>query len=162
MPLLHAVGTTVGCVLALVPLLLPSVRPSRRWPHVVMGFGMVAGHLGGLFLPVAVLALLTAGWMCGSSCRRAETGHHIQDFVIMPILLVLTAFDGASVVGMPSGHAHAGGAPAMLALIIGLAWTGARLIRVLPQRGGHRRMIGQDLCAAGMAASMVFMTALAL
>ncbi|TDC87583.1 hypothetical protein E1292_46535 [Nonomuraea deserti] len=162
MPLLHTVGISVGCVLALAPALLPSVRPSRRWPHVVMAFGMAAGHLGGLFLSVAVLALLTAGWLCGSPCRRAETGHHIQDFVIMSILLVLTAFDGASVVGIPSGHAHGGGSPATLALIIGLAWTCARLIRVLPQRGENRSRIGQDLCAAGMAASMVFMAALAL
>ncbi|MEV1171731.1 hypothetical protein [Nonomuraea sp. NPDC049784] len=58
---LHTVGVSVGCVLALAPALLPSPRPTRRWPHVVMALGMAAGHLGGLFLSVAVLALLTAG-----------------------------------------------------------------------------------------------------
>ncbi|MFC5831126.1 hypothetical protein [Nonomuraea insulae] len=163
MSLLHTVGITVGCVLALAPALLPSVPPSRRWPHVVMASGMAAGHLGGLFLPVAVLALLTAGWLCGSPSRRAEAGHHIQDFVIMPILLVLTASDDAAVANIPSGgHAHGGGAPATLALIIGLAWTCARLIRILPNQGMPRRRIGQELCAAGMAASMAFMTALGL
>jgi hypothetical protein len=162
MSLLHTVAITVGCVLALAPVLLPSVSPSRRWPHVVMASGMAAGHLGGLFLSVAVLALLTAGWLCGSPSRRAEAGHHIQDFVIMSILLVLTAFDGASLAVIPSGHAHGSGSPATLALIIGLAWTCARLIRVLPNRGKPRRRIGQDLCAAGMAASMAFMAALGL
>jgi hypothetical protein len=59
MPLLHTVGISGGCFLALAPALLPSVRPSRRWPHVVMAFGMAAGHLGGLFLSVAVLAPLS-------------------------------------------------------------------------------------------------------
>ncbi|WP_336216019.1 hypothetical protein [Nonomuraea sp. LPB2021202275-12-8] len=162
MPLLHTVGVSVGCVLALAPALLPSVRPTRRWPHVVMALGMAAGHLGGLFLSVAVLALLTAGWLCGSPSRRAETGHHIEDFVVMSILLVLTAFSGPHLAGAPSGHAHGGGSLATVALLIGLAWTCARLIRVLPERGGHRRVIGQDLCSAGMAASMAFMAALSL
>ncbi|MEU7864277.1 hypothetical protein [Nonomuraea sp. NPDC049141] len=49
-----------------------------------------------------------------------------------------------------------------MALVIGLAWTCARLIRVLLERGGNRRVIGQDLCSAGMAASMAFMAALSL
>ncbi|SEG30649.1 hypothetical protein SAMN05444920_102520 [Nonomuraea solani] len=156
MPLLHTVGISVGCVLALAPALLPSVRPARRWPHVVMAAGMAAGHLGGLFLSVAVLALVTAGWLCGSPSRRAETGHHIPDFVVMALLLVLMAFGGPDPAG---GHAHAGGMPAALALVIGLAWTCARLVRVLPGRG---KGIGQDLCSAGMAASMAFMAALSL
>ncbi|MGP4024860.1 hypothetical protein [Actinomadura sp. 3N407] len=162
MPLLHTVGITVGCVLALAPALPPSARPTKRWPHVVMALGMAAGHLGGWFLAVAVLALLTAGWLCGSPCRRAETGHHVQDFGIMFILLVLTAFSGPDLAGAPSGHAHGGGSPATVALVIGLAWTGARLIRLLPERDGKRRAIGQDLCSAGMAASMAFMAALSL
>ncbi|TMR98491.1 hypothetical protein [Nonomuraea basaltis] len=162
MALLHTVGVSVGCVLALAPALLPSARPTRRWPHVVMALGMAAGHLGGLFLSVAVLALLTAGWLCGSPSRRAETGHHIQDFVVMPILLVLTALSGPPLAGAPSGHPHGGGSLAAVALVIGLAWTCARLIRVLPERGGNRRVLGQDLCSAGMAASMAFMAALSL
>lgn len=162
MPLLHAVGVSAGCVLALAPALLPSARPTRRWPHVVMALAMAVGHLGGVFLFVAVLALLTAGWLCGSPCRRAETGHHIQDFLVMFILLVLMAFSGPHLAGAPSGHAHGGGSLGTVALVIGLAWTGARLVRVLPERGGSRRAVGQDLCSAGMAASMAFMAALSL
>ncbi|MFG1707380.1 hypothetical protein ACFLIM_29690 [Nonomuraea sp. M3C6] len=57
MPLLHTVGVSVGCVLALAPALLPSVRPTRRWPHVVMALGMAAGHLGGLLAFMAALSL---------------------------------------------------------------------------------------------------------
>ncbi|MEV4060098.1 hypothetical protein [Nonomuraea dietziae] len=60
----------------------------------MMALGMAVGHLGGWFLWAAVLALLTAGWLCGSPIRRAETGHHIQDFVFMPILMMLTASGG--------------------------------------------------------------------
>ena len=56
----HSVGVLVGCGLALAPALLPSARPTRRWPHVVMALGMAAGHLGGTFLAVAVLTLLAA------------------------------------------------------------------------------------------------------
>ncbi|MEV4018586.1 hypothetical protein AB0J35_49645 [Nonomuraea angiospora] len=157
---LHAVGISAGCALALAPALLPSAHPTRRWPHVVMALGMAAGHLGGWFLSAAVLALLTAAWLCGSPSRRAETGHHIQDFVVMSILLVLTAFGGDHLAG--ATHPHGGGSPAAVALVIGLAWTCARLIRVLPERSTDRRMLGQDVCAAGMAASMAFMAALAL
>ncbi|MEV4577745.1 hypothetical protein AB0K16_31325 [Nonomuraea jabiensis] len=158
--LLHAVAISAGCALALAPALLPSAHPARRWPHVVMAFGMAAGHLGGWFLSAAVLALLTAGWLCGSPSRRADTGHHIQDFVVMSILLVLTAFGGAHLAG--ATHPHGGGSTAVVALVIGLAWTCARLVRVLPERSGDRRMFGQDVCSAGMAASMAFMAALAL
>jgi hypothetical protein len=160
MPLLHTVGVSAGCVLALAPALLPSARPAKRWPHVVMALGMAAGHLGGVFLTAGVLALLTAGWLCGSPSRRAESGHHIQDFVVMSMLLVMTAFSGPLLAGAPSGHAHGGGSLAAVAVLIGLAWTCARLIRVLPERGGNRRGIGQELCSAGMAASMAFMAAL--
>ncbi|MEV6040472.1 hypothetical protein AB0L65_55840 [Nonomuraea sp. NPDC052116] len=159
---LHAVGISAGCALALAPALLPSARPTRRWPHVVMALGMAAGHLGGWFLAAAVLALLTAGWLCGSPSRRAETGHHIQDFVVMSILLVLPAFGSPPLAGATAGHPHGGGSPAVLALAIGLAWTCARLLRVLPERNADRRMFGQDVCSAGMAASMAFMAALAL
>ncbi|MFC5825963.1 hypothetical protein [Nonomuraea insulae] len=155
---LHTVAVSAGCVLALAPALLPSARAARRWPHVVMALGMAAGHLGGVFLPVAVLALLTAGWLCGSPSRRAETAHHIQDFVVMPILLVLTAAGGTAL----PGHQHGGGSPAAVALVIGLAWTFARLIRVLPERDADRRTRNQEACSAGMAASMAFMAALAL
>ncbi|MFG1687908.1 hypothetical protein ACGFNP_47715 [Nonomuraea sp. NPDC049269] len=162
MTLLHTVGISVGCVLALVPALLPSVQPTRRWPHVVMALGMAAGHLGGLFLLVGVLALLTAGWLCGSPSRRAKSGHHIPDFVVMSVLLVLTAFGGPPLGGTLAGHVHAGGSPATMGLVIGLVWTCARLIRVLPERGVNRRGIGQELCSAGMAASMAFMAALSL
>src|SRR5688500_17990538 len=45
---LHLLGVVAGGVLALAPALLPSARPTRRWPHVVMALGMAAGHLGGL------------------------------------------------------------------------------------------------------------------
>ncbi|MBF8189229.1 hypothetical protein ITP53_26555 [Nonomuraea sp. K274] len=159
---LHTVAVSAGCVLALVPALLPAVRPARRWPHVVMALGMAAGHLGGVFLAVAVLALLTAGWLCGSPARRAETGHHIQDFVVMSLLLVLTAFSGPALAGASSGHPHGGGSLATVALVIGLAWTCARLIRVLPERNSDRRAFNQDACSAGMAASMACMAALAL
>ncbi|MEU6783004.1 hypothetical protein ABZ912_27735 [Nonomuraea angiospora] len=159
---LHAVGISAGCALALAPALLPSAHPTRRWPHVVMALGMAAGHLGGWFLSAAVLALLTAGWLCGSPSRRAETGHHIQDFVVMSILLVLTAFGSPPLAGAASGHPHGGGSTAAVALVIGLAWTCARLLRLLPERGADRRMFGQDVCSAGMAASMAFMAALAL
>ncbi|MFG2077121.1 hypothetical protein [Nonomuraea maritima] len=153
--LLHTVAGWVGCVLALVPALLPSARPTRRWPYVVMALGMAAGHLGGMPRAVAVLVLLAAGWLCGSPRRRDETGHHIQDFVAMSLLLVLTA-SGGPVLG---GHAHAGGSPAVLALVIGVVWTCGRLVRLLAPGDGTR---GQDVCAAGMAASMSLMTALAL
>ncbi|MGW6500524.1 hypothetical protein [Nonomuraea angiospora] len=159
---LHAAGISAGCALALAPALLPSAHPTRRWPHVVMALGMAAGHLGGWFLPAAVLALLTAGWLCGSPSRRAETGHHIQDFVVMSILLVLTASGSPPLAGAASGHPHGGGSPAAVALVIGLAWTCARLVRVLPARSTDRRMFGQDVCSAGTAASMAFMAALAL
>ncbi|MEQ4720760.1 hypothetical protein [Nonomuraea sp. B19D2] len=127
-----------------------------------MALGMAAGHLGGWFLSVAVLALLTAGWLCGSPSRRAETGHHIPDFVIMSILLVLTAFSAPTFAGASSGHPHGGGSLAPVALVIGLAWTCVRLIRVLPERSADRRVRSEDLCSAGMAASMAFMAALAL
>ncbi|SNT55669.1 hypothetical protein SAMN05216276_106219 [Streptosporangium subroseum] len=157
---LHTVAISVGCVLALAPAVLPSARPARRWPHVVMALGMAAGHLGGTFLAVAVLTLLAAGWLCGSPSRRAETGHHIQDFVIMSILLVLTAFGGTTLTGVSSGHSHGGGSLAAVTLVIGLAWTCARLIRVLPARSTDRRALNQDACSAGMAASMAFMAAL--
>ncbi|MFI6742664.1 hypothetical protein ACIBI9_58035 [Nonomuraea sp. NPDC050451] len=155
-------GISAGCALALAPALLPSARPTRRWPHVVMALGMAAGHLGGWFLSAAVLALLTAGWLCGSPSRRAETGHHIQDFVVMSILLVLTAFGPPPLAGATYGHPHGGGSPATVALAIGLAWTCARLIRLLPGRSTDRTMLPQDVCSAGMAASMAFMAALAL
>jgi hypothetical protein len=158
----HAAVVAIGCVLALVPALLPAARPARRWPHVVMASGMAAGHLGGWFLSVAVLALLTAGWLCGSPSRRTETGHHIPDFVVMSVLLVLTALSAATLAGVSYGHAHGGGSLAPVALIIGLAWTCARLIRMLPGRDTDRRALGQDACAAGMAASMALMAALAL
>ncbi|MGP3915169.1 hypothetical protein [Nonomuraea sp. 10N515B] len=159
---LHTAGASVGCVLALAPALLPSARPTRRWPHVVMALGMAAGHLGGLFLSIAVLVLLTAGWLCGSSSRRAEIGHHIQDFVVMSLLLVLTAFSGPPLAGASSGHLHGSGSLATVALVIGLGWTCARLIRVLPEPSADRRVLSQDVCSAGMAASMAFMAALAL
>jgi Domain of unknown function (DUF5134) len=169
---LHTVAVLVGCVLALAPALLPSARPARRWPHVVMALGMAAGHLGGMFLSVAVLALLTAGWLCGSPSRRTETGHHIQDFVAMSNLLVLTALSGPTLAGgsfghphgggSSSGHSHGGGSLATVALVIGLAWTCARLIRVLPGRSADRGALNEDVCSAGMAASMAFMAALAL
>lgn len=155
--LLHTVAAGAGCVLALAPALLPSGRAGRRWPHVVMAFGMAAGHLGGPFLAAGVLVLLTAGWICGSPARRAEIGHHLQDFVIMSILLVLAALGGT-----PSGHSHGGGSLASVALIIGLGWTCARLISVRPGRSGDRATLGRDACSAGMAASMAFMAALAL
>ena len=165
----HSVGVLVGCGLALAPALLPSARPTRRWPHVVMALGMAVGHLGGLFLYVAVLGLLTAGWLCGSPSRRAETGRHIQDFVVMSLLLVLTALSGPSLAGAStghphvlSGHQHGGGSLATVAVVIALAWTCARLIRVLPERSADRRMLSQNVCSAGMAASMAFMAALAL
>ncbi|MFC4591743.1 hypothetical protein [Sphaerisporangium corydalis] len=165
MPLLHMVGVSVGCALALVPVLLPSARPARRWPHVVMALGMAAGHLGGWFLLAGLLALPAAGWLCGSPSRRADSAHHIQDFVGMSILLVLTAsggppLGGSPLGGAPAGHAHASGSPATLALAIGMVWTCARLVRLLPERYAKRRAIGQDLCAAGMAAIMTFMAAL--
>jgi hypothetical protein len=159
---LHTVGVLVGCVLALAPALLPSVRPTRRWPHVVMALGMAAGHLGGWFLSVAVLALLTAGWLCGSPSRLAETRHHIQDFVVMSILLVLTAFSTPTLAGASSGHPHGDGSLATVALVIGLGWTCVRLIHVLPERSADRRVLSQDVCSAGMAASMALMAALAL
>ncbi|MEU7861973.1 hypothetical protein [Nonomuraea sp. NPDC049141] len=155
-------AVSVGCVLALAPALLPSARPARRWPHVVMALGMATGHLGGMFLSVTVLALLTAAWLCGSPSRRAETGHHIQDFVVMSLLLVLTAFRGPTLAVAPSGHAHGGGSLTTVALVIGLAWTCARLIRVLTERGADRRSLNQNACSAGMAASMAFMALLAL
>ncbi|MEU4229699.1 hypothetical protein AB0F17_35835 [Nonomuraea sp. NPDC026600] len=108
-------------------------------------------------------ALLTAAWLCGSPSRRAETGHHIQDFVVMSLLLVLTAFSGPAPAGASSGHAHGGGSLATVALVIGLAWTCARLIRVLTERGADpRALTQQDACSAGMAASMAFMAMLAL
>ncbi|MEU4572567.1 MULTISPECIES: hypothetical protein [Nonomuraea] len=160
--LLHTVGVLAGCAVALAPILLPSVRSARRWPYIVMALGMAAGHLGGWFLCAAVLALLTAGWLCGSPIRRAETGHHIQDFVFMPILMVLTASGGPALTGASSGHAHGGGSTATVALVIGLTWTCARLIRVLPVRGAERKRLDQDVCSAGMAADMTFMAALAL
>jgi hypothetical protein len=165
--LLHAVAAGAGCALALAPALLPSGRAGQRWPYVVMAFGMAAGHLGGAFLAVAVLALLAAGWLCGSPARRAEIGHHLQDFVIMPVLLVLAALGGTPAVlvalgGAPAGHSHGGGSLATVALIIGLGWTCARLISVLPGRGGDRGTLGRDACSAGMAATMAFMAALAL
>ncbi|MFB4282255.1 MULTISPECIES: hypothetical protein [unclassified Nonomuraea] len=156
-------GISVGCALALAPALLPFARPARRWPHVVMALGMALGHLGGLFLPAGVLALLTAGWLCGSPSRRAETGHHIQDFVVMSLLLVLTAFDDPTPAGTSSpAHSHGGGALTAVALVIGVAWTCARLIHLLPGRSPDRRTLSQNACSAGMAASMAFMTALAL
>jgi hypothetical protein len=127
-----------------------------------MAFGMAAGHLGGVFLSIAVLALLTAAWLCGSSSRRAETGHHLQDFVVMSMLLVLTGLSGPPLAGASSGHSHGGGSLATVALVIGLGWTCARLIRVLPEPSVDRRGLGQDVCSAGMAASMAFMAALAL
>jgi hypothetical protein len=162
MPLLHTVGISAGCLLALAPALLPTTPPIKRWPHVVMALGMAAGHLGGVFLSGSVLALLTAGWLCGTPSRRAENGHHIQDFAVMAILLVLTAFNAPPLDGAPSGHTHAAGSLATMALLIGLAWTCARLIRALPEQDGNRRGIGQELCSAGMAASMAFMAALSL
>jgi hypothetical protein len=127
-----------------------------------MTLGMATGHLGGMFLSVTVLALLTAAWLCGSPSRRAETGHHIQDFVVMSLLLVLTAFKGPALAGASSGHAHGGGSLATVALVIGLAWTCARLIRVLSERGADRRALNQNACSAGMAASMAFMALLSL
>jgi hypothetical protein len=160
MPLLHTVGVSVGCALALVPVLLPSARPARRWPHVVMALGMAAGHLGGWFLLAGLLALPAAGWLCGSPSRRADSAHHIQDFVAMSILLVLAASGGPPLGGAPAGHTHASGSPATLGLAIGVVWTCARLVHLLPERDAKRRTIGQDLCAAGMAATMTFMAAL--
>ncbi|GAA1616916.1 hypothetical protein GCM10009733_011530 [Nonomuraea maheshkhaliensis] len=155
-------GVSAGCVLALVPALLPSARSGGRWPHVVMALGMAAGHAG--FVAVAVLALLAAGWWCGSPSRRAEAGHHIHDFVVMSVLLVLTATGGSDHVG--AGHAHGGGSAAGVAVVIGVLWTCARLVRVLPERDGRRqgwhRGLGLELCSAGMAASMAFMAVLAL
>ena len=139
MTLLHTVGISVGCVLALVPAVLPSVRPTRRWPHVVMALGMAAGHLGGLFLLVAVLALLAAGWLCGSPSRRVESGHHIQDFVVMSLLLVLTTFGGPPLGGTPAGHAHAGGSLATVGLVIGLAWTCSGSSAFCPSGAGSER-----------------------
>lgn len=56
MHLVHVVGVSAGCALALLPALLPSARSGGRWPHVVMALGMAAGHLG--FVAVAVAALL--------------------------------------------------------------------------------------------------------
>ncbi|MFD1536170.1 hypothetical protein [Nonomuraea guangzhouensis] len=161
---LHTMAVSVGCVLALAPALVPSARPARRWPHVVMALGMATGHLGGLFLSVTVLALLTAAWLCGSPSRRAETGQHIQDFVVMALLLVLTAISGPAPAGASFGHAHAhgGGSLTTVALVIGLAWTCARLIRVLTDWGTDRRALNQNACSAGMAASMAFMALLAL
>lgn len=153
--LLHTVAGWGGCVLALVPALLPSARSTKRWPYVVMALGMAAGHLGGALRAVAVLVLLTAGWLCGSPRRREETGHHIQDFVAMSLLLVLTSAGGPAL----GGHTHAGGSPAVLALGVGVVWTCGRLVHLLPPCDGTR---GQDVCAAGMAASMSLMTALAL
>ncbi len=160
--LLHTVGVSAGCVLALAPALLPAARPSRRWPHIVMAFGMVAGHLGGWFLSAGVLALLTAGWLCGSPSRRTQIGHHIQDFAGMSILLVLTAFGAPALAGASYGHSHGGGSPAAVALVVGLTWTCARLTRVLHVRRADRRVLTQDACSAGMAAGMTFMAALAL
>jgi hypothetical protein len=160
--LLHAVGVLVGCVLALAPGLLPSARSARRWPHVVMAFAMAVGHLGGFFLPVAAFALLTAGWLCGSPSRRGETGHHVQDFAGMFVLLVLMGFSGSRLAVVSSGHVHGGGSPPMVALVVGLAWTCARLIRVRSGRGEDRGALGRNLCSAGMAASMAFMAALSL
>ncbi|AQZ64025.1 unnamed protein product [[Actinomadura] parvosata subsp. kistnae] len=163
-PVLHAMVVGAGCVLALAPALLPSWRAGagKRWPYVVMAFGMAAGHLDGVFVVVAVLALLVAGWLCGAPSRRAEVGHHLQDFVLMSVLLVLAALGGPGLDGSWSGHAHAGGSLGAVALLIGLGWTGARLARVLLERGGDRRALGRDACSAGMAASMAFMAALAL
>ncbi|SDK81577.1 hypothetical protein [Nonomuraea jiangxiensis] len=169
---LHVVAASVGCVLALAPALLPALlpatRPARRWPHVVMALGMAVGHLGGVFCSVAVPALLTAGWLCGSPSRRAETGHHIQDFVLTSLLLTLTTLSGPTLPGAApgaayggggSGHAHGGGSLATVALVIGLAWTCAGLIRMLPERGADRATLVQEMCSAGMAASMTFMAA---
>ncbi|UBU17812.1 hypothetical protein [Nonomuraea gerenzanensis] len=160
--LLHTAAATVGCALALAPALLPSGRADRKWPYVVMAFGMAAGHLNGFFLVVAVLALLTGGWLCGSPARRAELGHHLQDFVLMSVLLVLAALGGPGLDAGPPGHAHDGGSLAAAALVIGLGWTCARLVRVLPGRNADRGSLGRDACSAGMAASMAFMAALAL
>jgi hypothetical protein len=156
--LLHTAGTVAGCVLALVPALPPSARAAPRWPYLVMALGMAAGHRGGWYLSAAVLALLAAGWLCGSPSRRAEAGHHIQDFAIMPMLLVLTSSPSSAT----SAHAHGGGSMAAVALVIGLGWTCARLIRVLPWRGTDRGTRVHEVCSAGMAASMTFMAALAL
>lgn len=162
MQVLHWAGTSAGCVLALVPALLPSARAARRWPHVVMALGMAAGHLGGLLHSAAVLALLAAGWLCGSPSRRTATGHHIQDFVVMSMLLVLTSFGAPALTGVPAGHHHGGGSAGGAALVIGLVWTCARLIRVLPAPNADRSTLGQDACAAGMAAGMALMAASAL
>ncbi|GAA2211430.1 hypothetical protein GCM10009850_068900 [Nonomuraea monospora] len=162
MSLLHVVAVAAGCGLALAPALLPSGRAAAKWPYAAMAFGMAAGHLNGLFLVVAVLVLLTAGWLCGSPSRRAELGHHLQDFVVMSVLLVLAALGGPALAGDPSGHTHGGGALAAAALVIGVGWTCARLVRVLAGRGGDRGAFERDACSAGMAASMAFMAALAL
>ncbi|MFC7644761.1 hypothetical protein ACFQX6_31775 [Streptosporangium lutulentum] len=79
----------------------------------------------------------------------------------MSILLVLTAFSGHPLAASRPGiRTEAGRAPITLA--IGLAWTCARLIRVLPERGAGRRALNQEVCSAGMAASMALMAALAL
>ncbi len=166
MQLLHVAAVSAGCALALVPALLPPARSGGRWPHVVMALGMAAGHAG--FVVVAVLALLAAGWLCGSPSRRAESGHHIHDFVVMSVLLVLTATGGSDHVG--AGHAHGGGSAAGVAVVIGVLWTCARLVQILPERDGRhqeqgqgrRQRLGLELCSAGMAASMAFMAVLAL
>ncbi|MEV0162449.1 hypothetical protein [Nonomuraea fuscirosea] len=162
MHLVHVAGVSAGCALALLPALLPSARSGGRWPHVVMALGMAAGHLG--FVAVAVAALLGAGWFCGSPSRRAESGHHIQDFVVMSALLVLPALSGSGHAG--AGHAHGGGSagamPVVIAVVIGVVWTCARLVRVLPVGDGRRTAYGMDLCSAGMAASMAFMAVLSL
>lgn len=47
--------------------------------------------------------------------------------------------------------------PVVIAVVIGVVWTCARLVRVLPVRDGRRTAYGMDLCSAGMAASMAFM-----
>ncbi|MEV5893845.1 hypothetical protein [Nonomuraea fuscirosea] len=163
MHLVHVAGMSAGCALALLPALLPSARSGGRWPHVVMALGMAAGHVG--FVAVAVVALLTAGWFCGSPSRRAESGHHIQDFVVMSVLLVLPALSGSDHAGADhagADHAHGGGSAAAVAVVIGVIWTCVRLVRVLPVRDGRREAYGMDLCSAGMAASMAFMAVLSL
>ncbi|WP_219461783.1 hypothetical protein [Nonomuraea rhizosphaerae] len=169
MPLLHTAGVTTGCILALAPALLPltptatpGAPAAGRWPHLVMALGMAAGHLGGVLLPLSVLTLLSAGWLCGTPSRRAHNAHHIQDLVIMAILLVLTTSTSPPPDGPVSGHTHATGSLTTIALLIALAWTCARLIRTLPERNGNRTGIGHELCSAGMAASMAFMAALSL
>ncbi|GAB2827511.1 hypothetical protein GCM10022221_27170 [Actinocorallia aurea] len=155
-------ASLVGCLLALAPAFLPATPRGDRWPHAAMALGMAAGHLG-TALPAwsGVLILLAAGWVCGSPRRRALNGGHTPDFVIMAVLVTLTAVGGhrAPVVGA-APHAHGLDVLAPLSILLATAWTVFRLASAAADLRAHqasRPSCAPHLCSAGMAGSMALM-----